>query len=596
MNWAQRSGEDANDEGACIVVDDQGNTYVYGSYAETEILDNGGVEFVYTLEAGAYLSKLDPTGEIIWVKKLADAYYPWHMQGLALDAAGNPLILGYFHETIDADPGPGTHEITAQGFHDVYLEKFNTDGDFIWVKTWSANTFIQSEGALEAAAMAVDAADNVYLTGYLTSTIDLDPGSGVAELQALNDGNAWLLKLAAAGDYQWSSLLHCSAFSAGRDLTIAADGSVYLCGAFNDTLYYDEMGIPGFSATDGLQNAFFAKYNQMGETQWVRTIKGTNEIYTADIKTDADNNCYLTGYFLGTADFDPGPGNHTVASLSYFDAYLAKFDANGNFGWFRRFGGVSEEAMASGDAIGITSQNTVYLGGTFRGQGTMTGINSSVALGVNGDQNDLFLIHLDAAGEIIQGRSMGSSQEDAWNDLVIRNDNLYATGYFHSLMDFDPGSGTEFLLAQGMRDAFVMRLDNCTPTYGTDVINTTAPYTWIDGMTYMEDNFYATHTLTNSNGCDSIVKLNLTILNLGLEDGLSANQLHIYPNPAHDVVYIESELSGTLELRDATGRLVHSGKQDPYLTSVDIRNLAPGMYLLIFDHAGGRVTERVVIR
>lgn len=39
------------------------------------------------------------------------------------------------------------------------------------------------------------------------------------------------------------------------------------------------------------------------------------------------------------------------------------------------------------------------------------------------------------------------------------------------------------------------------------------PYTWIDGNTYTESNNTATHTLYNVLGCDSIVTLNLSIIN-----------------------------------------------------------------------------------
>ena len=38
-------------------------------------------------------------------------------------------------------------------------------------------------------------------------------------------------------------------------------------------------------------------------------------------------------------------------------------------------------------------------------------------------------------------------------------------------------------------------------------------YTWIDGNTYTSSNNTATHILTNAAGCDSIITLNLTILN-----------------------------------------------------------------------------------
>ena len=49
---------------------------------------------------------------------------------------------------------------------------------------------------------------------------------------------------------------------------------------------------------------------------------------------------------------------------------------------------------------------------------------------------------------------------------------------------------------------------------GTDIVSACGSYTWIDGNTYTEDNNAATHTLTNTAGCDSVVTLNLTINDL----------------------------------------------------------------------------------
>jgi len=45
----------------------------------------------------------------------------------------------------------------------------------------------------------------------------------------------------------------------------------------------------------------------------------------------------------------------------------------------------------------------------------------------------------------------------------------------------------------------------------TDVVTACDSYTWINGTTYTASNSSATHTLTNASGCDSIVSLNLTI-------------------------------------------------------------------------------------
>ena len=50
-------------------------------------------------------------------------------------------------------------------------------------------------------------------------------------------------------------------------------------------------------------------------------------------------------------------------------------------------------------------------------------------------------------------------------------------------------------------------------TYGTDFQTHCDSFTWINGITYSSSNFTDTDTLVNSNGCDSIVTLNLNILN-----------------------------------------------------------------------------------
>ncbi len=62
-----------------------------------------------------------------------------------------------------------------------------------------------------------------------------------------------------------------------------------------------------------------------------------------------------------------------------------------------------------------------------------------------------------------------------------------------------------------------IRIDQCTPQTAIDSIHVcdVPDYTWIDGVTYTSSNYTATYTLNEgaSNGCDSIITLNLTIAN-----------------------------------------------------------------------------------
>ena len=65
--------------------------------------------------------------------------------------------------------------------------------------------------------------------------------------------------------------------------------------------------------------------------------------------------------------------------------------------------------------------------------------------------------------------------------------------------------------ADGCDSTVTLNLTINYTTFGTDVISACDSYTWIDGNTYSQSNNSAQHTLTNAAGCDSIVSLDLTI-------------------------------------------------------------------------------------
>jgi len=85
----------------------------------------------------------------------------------------------------------------------------------------------------------------------------------------------------------------------------------------------------------------------------------------------------------------------------------------------------------------------------------------------------------------------------------------------------------------GQRTAWnVMSMNEITPCsdIAVDVISSCTPYTWMNDITYTTSNSTATHILTSSAGCDSVVTLNLTINtpNLSVTEtgtSLTANQV-----------------------------------------------------------------------
>lgn len=121
-----------------------------------------------------------------------------------------------------------------------------------------------------------------------------------------------------------------------------------------------------------------------------------------------------------------------------------------------------------------------------------------------------------------------------------------------------------------------------------DSVFATEPYTWIDGVTYMESIEGPSVTLENEWGCDSVVTLYLTIGD-GIGDYRSLRQLLVWPNPAKDQVNVSLSAvmpDPNMEVRiyDIYGRLLQSHKWQSEQTSIDLSSFAQGIYIIkVYD-------------
>ena len=72
--------------------------------------------------------------------------------------------------------------------------------------------------------------------------------------------------------------------------------------------------------------------------KWAKAIGGNQSAEGQSITIDANGNVYTTGYFNGTADFDPGAGIANLTSVGGSDIFVSKLDANGNYVWAKAIG------------------------------------------------------------------------------------------------------------------------------------------------------------------------------------------------------------------------------------------------------------------
>jgi hypothetical protein len=146
---------------------------------------------------------------------------------VVVDDAGNVYAVGNFSSTVDFDPGNGVYELTSNGSYDVFILKLDVNGNFVWAKAaGGTNTDF-------AAAVTLDAAGNVHVTGSYYATIDIDPGDGITTITSEGHEDGFILKLDNDGNFIWGkSFGGTDQKDIGKSIAVDDDGNVYTTGSF----------------------------------------------------------------------------------------------------------------------------------------------------------------------------------------------------------------------------------------------------------------------------------------------------------------------------------------------------------------------------
>ena len=106
----------------------------------------------------------------------------------------------------------------------------------------------------------------------------------------------------------------------------------------------------------------------------------------------------------------------------------------------------------------------------------------------------------------------------------------------------------------------------------------------LNGVEYTTAGTY-TQVIQNEVGCDSTITLNLT-LTVGIDE-LNGVAYEVYPNPTADQFTIDASQAvyGAYSIQDAQGKVVKEGMMNGLSTSVELNQVARGIYFL-------RIAER----
>jgi hypothetical protein len=348
FQWAKTWGGDEGGIGAYhISIDGSGNIYIGGSFYGTIDFDPGpGTEsHAAHIEEDAYIEKLSPTGDFIWVGTWgSEPYDPYKfknkVRGFAIDSNDAVYCAGHFYGNVDFDPGPETDFHTATGFptkfnDDVFLSKFTSEGEYQWVRTWGNTDPDEGYG------VAIDSNDNISVIGFFWYTVDFDPGPGEFELTSAYSKapyGPFMSRFNTEGDFIWALTWDAGVYWHWRGLSIGLDAwdNIFVTGMFDSTPDFDPGPWIEERPSNGGRDYYLSKFNAGGEFLWVGTWGSpSSEINGHGVAIDSNGYASVVGGFTATADFDPGPGEDLHSMHEWDggngDAFLTRFPPDGNW-------------------------------------------------------------------------------------------------------------------------------------------------------------------------------------------------------------------------------------------------------------------------
>jgi hypothetical protein len=256
---------------------------------------------------------------------------------------------------------------------------------------------------------------------------------------------ALIIQVGTAQDfvYDWVRSAGGERWDLANDLVIDDEKNVYMAGGFEGTVFFGNDSL----VSVGDRDIFIAKYNSIGNLQWLKSAGGFEYDNPIDIALDSENNILLTGNFQDSLLFD----GQTVTAESFLNIFLAKLSPDGDL-----LNLLSVNANNRSEKLFLTPEcDNIYLSGTYFDQLSVNGdtVKSS-------DDSDMFTISFKedfTCNNLITygNQYFGAQGNKSLKDIQYLDSTLYILCEFTDSIDIDGSMRYSF----GSSDVLAMKTD-----------------------------------------------------------------------------------------------------------------------------------------
>jgi len=341
VTWTHVFGGDGDERVRALATDPAGNTVVSG-YTTSDLLVSGDAELPGAFgKMDIFLIALDVSGKQKWAKRLGGADHD-AVFGMTAGPDGDVVFGGYF---VSPEIYLGGDFLTnvGPGTYDVFIARFDKDGNHIWSRSADGATFSYVHSA------AIDSEDNVVACGGFKGGV---LKSGPMQLPNAGEEDTWVARFGPGGEPLYWASYGGPNHDACHSVASTPDGGVVVVGSFQSP-FIDFGGdkIPHVGAP-GTHDLYVFKLASDGQHVWSQGHGGGDWDLAKTVAIDGAGRIFVGGA-TNSPSIDVGGGPLTGAGPSgaFAQVLLFQLSSGGQHVWSASFGGPDEDV---GYAVGAT--------------------------------------------------------------------------------------------------------------------------------------------------------------------------------------------------------------------------------------------------
>jgi hypothetical protein len=226
--WVKQIGAGSISQRAdSIALDQNGNIYLCGAFHNPTDFNPGTGQYILTSNlSDIFALKLDNDGNFIWAGKMGGDGFNTG-SAITCSTDGKVYITGSASQTIDFDPGTGSHIITIPQLsgNRVFLMQLDSNGNFQWVKDFGGN------GGGYSLNTNID--NSITVGGSYQNTCDFSGGLGTAVRTSIGNEDSFIANFSSAGTFNWVKCIGGSGNERFIGIENDSSGNIYAGGNFD---------------------------------------------------------------------------------------------------------------------------------------------------------------------------------------------------------------------------------------------------------------------------------------------------------------------------------------------------------------------------